>query len=275
MNKQEVYGAYDCVANSFLSLMHLHGCRLEPVRQYNWDILYTPDHDLFYGSITPETWMSYLPEHAGMKVETCSLEEVPEEEWCSIPLDTFDLPYIKAYYGKVHQLHHVPSVYRNGKFRVRDPYYQIETEFPASLVHASWAYFGSEIFRFIRVAEREPAYVPPHLAKKNYRESYERYFMDFRNALQMLEDHLKIHESVRFMRYYGSLQTILRNRQLHFMASRHPRAERHRVLIESGWVAVQREIIKMALFHPRDKDSVYESMERVIRYEIDYLRDWQ
>lgn len=221
------FGGHDCFINAVDYWLKINQYSPSQVYYFNWDYYCLKDSGIFGGSVSKETLLKFLLDYYGIASEQVAIADLFESTILIMAFDTYYLPYIKEYHGRVHHIHYAPVCIEGQTAAIHDPFYRIlypvETK---DLDLLAGAYKGKAIlFRYLGEQRREDI-IKPYLSQKSFQQAYHDTTCFLKGYIRNLVTYKgDLAKNDDYRRIYSNIKGVYLARKKHFEASNDP--QRH------------------------------------------------
>lgn len=267
-NLKTKYGTFDCFHNALICLLHKEKRQISKLIKYNWSIESIGRHKIFTGGVYPDILLEFSSNNLGFSMTRFPIEDITNlhNRWAIIPIDIYDLPYLKKYYHQVHQIHFVAVNIYGNTAKVYDHNFDAMMDMPIKEVIQSWSFFKEQSYllksSMIPLDSKEE--ILPYLANQDFQKKYKE---TFNNFLKVSNEILDQPESRLLNKCYGSIISIIQNRKLHFNQS----PSKYEDNVIKYWNITQKELIRFTTKSTLSNTLLESALNNTFESEMEYL----
>ncbi|MBG9941028.1 hypothetical protein ABE237_21480 [Brevibacillus formosus] len=266
------YGAYDCIHNATALWLEIHEMPLLPLLQYNWNIFYDRNTDVFGGNLPKEEILLFLKREYGVEVTEIDFFKLSDKKWVLVGLNSYHLSYIRDLYNIAEQNHYVLARRLGEVIEIYDYYYKYHGHLSIEQCYQYWLKFSTSI-SLISVSETIsciPMNMTPEIFKKNYNHLYLKVQKEILQSIDEIQNGNElISEDLKLKRYFGCIRSIALNRERHFLARADDTTYKMRILL--AWGLLLREFYKISSQPQKDYSKFKKMLMEVFDIEREYL----
>ncbi|MEF2246383.1 hypothetical protein [Paenibacillus sp. IITD108] len=265
------FGALDCLNNSISAYLWSVCNDYQAFCVHNWDFYYIQGSDNFGASLSKEQIGRLLRETYGIEFQEIRFDEIPFNKMFIISLNAKQLDFIKECYGKKDQMHYVLAQVEADNVMLYSPFYSVRRLVTKDFLQQAWSELKKPIFSLNQLnTEVVKSNISPYLLCEDY---FTKYNSTLRNIFERYKTLSEQNDYSEFESFFGRLRCIELARRRHFEALETKSDFEDRIL--NGWVSVLKNVIRSHTLLGKYEVAVLNSLQEVVKYEIEYLKSFQ